>query len=269
MPKLSIITVNLNNKDGLIKTIGSVINQSYKDYEFIIIDGGSTDGSVEILEEYSDRISFWLSEKDSGIYNGMNKGIQNASGEYLQFLNSGDWLVDKDTLVNVFNNNFTEDIIYGNRFEVFNDRTILNKGHRSSIVTFKDVYQGCIFHSTAFIKKRLFDDYGYYDEDFKIISDYIFFLKTIGLGTASTKYVDENISYFDMNGISKSKKYWDLQVNEIKKAKEKYVPPPIINDYDRFLEYDRIFRRLKKYKIGWFGYRLLNKFIVTYEKVIR
>ena len=81
--KLSVITINYNNRDGLKKTIESVVNQTYKDFEYIIIDGGSTDGSVEVLKEYSDKIDYWVSEPDKGIYNAMNKGIDIAKGEYV------------------------------------------------------------------------------------------------------------------------------------------------------------------------------------------
>ena len=91
--KLSIITVNLNNRDGLQKTIDSVVSQTFKDYEWIVIDGGSTDGSKELIEQYADHFTDWVSEPDKGIYNAMNKGIGMASGEYIQFLNSGDSLV--------------------------------------------------------------------------------------------------------------------------------------------------------------------------------
>ena len=85
--KLSIITVNLNNKNGLQKTISSVLSQTINFFEFIIIDGASSDGSVELIAQNQDRISFWLSETDSGIYQAMNKGIRAAKGEYVLFLN--------------------------------------------------------------------------------------------------------------------------------------------------------------------------------------
>ena len=97
-PKLSIITVNLNNAAGLQKTIESVINQTFTDYEFIIIDGGSTDSSLEIIKQYANKITYWVSEPDNGIYNGMNKGIGQADGEYCFFLNSGDWMIENNTL---------------------------------------------------------------------------------------------------------------------------------------------------------------------------
>ena len=88
--KFSIITVNYNNKEGLRKTIESVIHQTFRDFEFIVIDGGSTDGSDDVLKEYDAQIDYWVSEPDGGIYQGMNKGIKKATGEYLNFMNSGD-----------------------------------------------------------------------------------------------------------------------------------------------------------------------------------
>ena len=92
MKQISIITINYNNASGLEKTIRSVVEQTYNEYEYIIIDGASSDKSKEVIQEYQRYIDFWCSEKDSGIYNAMNKGIQKASGEYLLFLNSGDVL---------------------------------------------------------------------------------------------------------------------------------------------------------------------------------
>ena len=100
--KLSIITINYNNKNGLQKTIDSVISQTFKDFEWIIIDGGSTDGSKELIEKYSQHITYWVSEPDKGIYNAMNKGIKVAKGEYLFFLNSGDYLVQPNTINQIF-----------------------------------------------------------------------------------------------------------------------------------------------------------------------
>lgn len=112
--KLSIITVNRNNTEGLRKTIESVVSQTYTDFEYIIIDGASTDGSVDIIKEYADRITYWVSEPDNGIYNAMNKGILKAKGEYLQFLNSGDWLVDEGVLQTMIKYTDDVDILIGN-----------------------------------------------------------------------------------------------------------------------------------------------------------
>ena len=96
--KISIITINFNNLEGLKKTIESVINQTYSNIEYIVIDGGSTDGSVEVIKEYNDEITYWVFEKDKGIYNAMNKGILKSKGKYLQFLNSEDWLIDNEVV---------------------------------------------------------------------------------------------------------------------------------------------------------------------------
>ena len=111
--KLSIITVNYNNRDGLQKTIDSVICQTFKDYEWIIIDGGSTDGSRELIEQYQDHFAYWCSEPDKGVYNAMNKGIAKAKGEYVNFMNSGDCFADANVLERLFADGYDEDIIAG------------------------------------------------------------------------------------------------------------------------------------------------------------
>src|SRR4051812_22804100 len=98
MPRLSIITINYNNVSGLRKTVESVVNQTSQDFEYIVIDGGSTDGSVDVLKQYAKKIKYWISEPDKGIYNAQNKGILKATGEYCHFINSGDYLVKNDVI---------------------------------------------------------------------------------------------------------------------------------------------------------------------------
>ena len=126
--KYSIITVNFNNKEGLRKTIESVIHQTFRDFEFIIIDGGSTDGSVDVLREYDSQINFWVSEPDGGIYQGMNKGIKKATGEYLNFMNSGDCFYSTDILEKVSNYHSNADFIVGKDYH-YNNET--HQGHAS------------------------------------------------------------------------------------------------------------------------------------------
>ena len=111
--KLSIITINFNNCEGLQKTIESVVSQSFKDFEWIVIDGGSTDGSRELLEQYADHITYWVSELDKGVYNAMNKGIKVAKGEYVNFMNSGDVYASASILEDVFSTSHTADVLYG------------------------------------------------------------------------------------------------------------------------------------------------------------
>ncbi|MCC6690867.1 MAG: glycosyltransferase, partial [Bacteroidia bacterium] len=113
MPKLSVISINLNNRLGLEKTIKSVIDQSFQDFEYIVIDGASTDGSIDVIKANADKFSYWVSEKDKGIYHAQNKGIAHANGEYLLFLNSGDYLYSSNVLQTFFSKNYSEDILYG------------------------------------------------------------------------------------------------------------------------------------------------------------
>lgn len=121
--KLSIITVNLNNLEGLKKTYDSVVCQTFTDYEWLVIDGGSTDGSREFIEQHQDKFAYWCSEPDKGIYNAMNKGIVRAKGEYLNFMNSGDCFACEETVAEVFGKNRTADILYGYSFYGSRDGT--------------------------------------------------------------------------------------------------------------------------------------------------
>ncbi|MEB3375019.1 glycosyltransferase [Bacteroides sp. CR5/BHMF/2] len=116
MPQLTIITINRNDAQGLEKTLESIWEkQSFKNFEHIIIDGASTDNSINIIKKYASHLSYWVSEPDKGIYNAMNKGIIKAKGNYLLFLNSGDWL-ENDILTRVFKESFTEDIVYADLY---------------------------------------------------------------------------------------------------------------------------------------------------------
>lgn len=182
--KLSIITINLNNRDGLQKTIDSVIGQTFRDFEWIVIDGGSTDGSKELIEQYAEHFSYWVSEPDKGIYNAMNKGIKVAKGEYLQFLNSGDWLWENITLEKVFEHHIDEDIIYGNNVEVSG-----NIYFSPEILDTLHFYRSTINHQASFTKTSLFKD-TLYDEKYKVVSDWVFFMKKIVFENASYKKIN-------------------------------------------------------------------------------
>jgi len=270
--KLSIITVNLNNAEGLRKTIESVVSQTFTDFEYIIIDGGSTDGSVDIIKQYADRITYWVSEPDKGIYNAMNKGILQAKGEYCQFLNSGDFLYSNKVLNDVFYPNFTEDIITGDMLKLFPDNiTKLDKGQayarlqKGQNLTLYDMFYGTINHSSSFIKRELFNKYGLYDENYKIVSDWIFFLKTIGFAGIEVKYVNIVISCFDMSGISNTN--LALRNRERKIALEKIVPKQILSDYNYFKELEQqyqTFDYILKYKITRIIVKAINKMIKNF-----
>lgn len=205
MNKVSIITVNLNNKEGLEQTIKSVISQTYTNYEFIIIDGASNDGSTDIIEQYKDRITYSRSEPDTGIYNGMNKGIKVATGDYLHFLNSGDIYPSNHTLSNIFDNNvFDESFICGNYFYQYKDECVkfdLYKD-RSWLFSLYEIFADGLCHQAFFIHQKMFQKYGLYDENLRIASDFKLFFIAIGINNESVKYVDVDIVIYDTNGFS-------------------------------------------------------------------
>ncbi len=230
--KLSIITVNLNNREGLERTIQSVISQTFTDFEYIIIDGGSADGSVELIQSLSPSIpqSFtWLSEPDTGIYNAMNKGIKLAKGEYLQFLNSGDWLYSNTILEEVFALNRSEDILYGDDALYYSDQKISFKTYPSALTGYL-FYMGTISHQATFHKKSLFDKP--YNETYKIAADWEFQIKKIIFSDCSTYHIDKTIINFDMTGISQNPSFSNLQMKERESILKKYFPAKILSDYD-------------------------------------
>lgn len=196
--KLSIITINLNNKVGLQKTIDSVITQTYKDFEWIIIDGGSTDGSKELIEENANHISYWVSEPDNGIFNAMNKGIQISHGEYLLFLNSGDYLYDTGVI--------SKAILLMQDKDFYVGREVHGHTIRECNVSSKEslVYWALRFlpHQSTFIKKDVFEQYGFYREDLMICGDWFLFYKSIVFGNACAGNLPFIVSVFDESGIS-------------------------------------------------------------------
>lgn len=227
--KLSIITINYNNRDGLQKTIDSVVKQTWRDFEWIIIDGGSTDGSKELIEQYQDNFAFWCSEPDKGIYNAMNKGIDHAVGEYLQFLNSGDVLYDEKVLEEVFSLGLTDDIISGNAVRMDNNAIV-----RENIENLHwQILFGTIDHQAAFIKRALFDEIKY-DESLKIVSDWKFWMETIVLRNVSVKRIKVLVCKQDMTGISFNEKNYQLQIEEREKVLRSFFPPII---YDGIMDY--------------------------------
>lgn len=238
--KLSIITVNLNNAEGLRKTIDSVINQTYTNFEHIIIDGGSTDGSVEVIKEYEaiykdkQRHLYWVSEPDKGIYNGMNKGIEGAKGEYCLFLNSGDELHSESTILDAIKH-FEDgrDIIYGDiiyKHSKTNTRYIKSE----STVSLSLFEKNSLPHPASFFKKTLFDEYGLYNENHKVVSDYEFFLKVYIHRPEVFKHIPLPISIFDMNGISSDPSYKQLRDHERLTVQISFFPQCVWNELANF-----------------------------------
>ena len=233
---LSIITINLNNALGLRKTILSVVNQTFIDYEYILIDGGSTDRSPFVIKEFNERIQYWSSEPDKGIYNAMNKGIRRAKGKYLLFLNSGDWLVDDWILEKVFTPPIpTEDIIYGDIFYVNPDGTkklMKSLGDQElTLANFNTNKIPTIQHPAAFIRKELFNEH-LYDETYQIIADIKFFIEKIIFKNCSVRKLNLTITNFNIEGLSSNPQNYARTIEERNRIFRELTPPRIFKDYE-------------------------------------
>ena len=228
--KLSIITVNFNNFHGLEKTLKSIICQSTNDFEWIVIDGGSTDGSKEVLEQNAVFISYWASEKDNGIYEAMNKGIKVAKGDYLQFLNSGDSLADKDIIKRFCERNNTEDVVYGNAIIVDGQDNIVKRFHAPEFVRFSYFFGHALNHQATFFSKRCFDGY-LYNEENRIASDIELYMYLMYHNFTFKKW-NEYVVRFDNTGLStkKSKDEFGGIVNRL-------LPTGIKADYDEMIQF--------------------------------
>jgi glycosyltransferase involved in cell wall biosynthesis len=251
--KLSIITINFNNLEGLKRTIESVINQTWQEFEYIVIDGGSTDGSAAHLESQRENIDYWVSEPDKGIYNAMNKGIARATGEYLLFLNSGDELYDVGVLEKNNSTIHTEDFVYFDIFLVFVNETKIHQYSES--LNFEGFMTGSLGHPTTFIKKDLFTKIGLYDESLKIVSDWKFFMIAILKYGSSSRKINRVLAKFYMDGISFNNEA-EVQL-ERKKVLEEYF-----SEYLRLIELERFLKDIKKSRTIVFMQKLgLLKFI--------
>lgn len=195
--KLSIITINRNNAIGLEQTIKSVISLKYSNFEYIVIDGASTDNSIDIIRKYASGITFWISEPDKGIYNAMNKAVDFASGEYIFFLNSGDIFTDGCSFD--FMNNATTDFIFTS--VIMNNKHIRIKSTPPKRLNKFDLYEG-ICHQATIIKRSVFIEQGKYDEEFKIIADWGLLIKAICLNKKSYTIVPETLVKYNTQGIS-------------------------------------------------------------------
>lgn len=272
--KISIITINYNNAEGLKRTLDSVAEQTYRDIEHIIIDGDSTDGSVDAIKEYvsanPNKDPFfkhtinWVSEKDSGIYNAMNKGIRKANGAYIQILNSGDIFASSDVverMVAEFEKAEYPELLYGNMIKKdFATGKIIGK---SGMVEYslRQYYTATMNHDCCYIHRDLFDKYGLYDESLKICSDWKWFLQAIGLGNVEPVYADIDVTIFDASGISETN--LDLRKQERRLILEQLLPPAVLADYDKHAFEMEQMNRLKKhhmYGLVFFMERVLNKF---------
>lgn len=222
--QLSIITINFNDKTGLEATFKSIFAQTYQQFEYVVIDGGSTDGSKALIEQYADKIDYWVSEKDTGIFNAMNKGIKAAKGDYLLFLNGGDTFYNQEVLANVMQQiSNAYQIYYGDVQRVFNDGTKKIKTYPEKL-KFSFFVDSAIAHQSAIVKRTLFEKVGYFNENYKVFADWEFFICAICKYDVPYKHLGLVVANYDMSGVSSdatTQKKYSLEREETYK---KYFP---------------------------------------------
>ncbi len=251
MTKISIITINYNDAVGLEKTILSVLNQSVLPFEYIVIDGNSSDGSKAVIEKYQEKLTYSVSEDDFGIYYAMNKGIKVATGDYLLFMNSGDVLIEDKNILTICKEKLNEDIV---AFDCFLEREGKIVGRRTHIKkpTLFYVYNNGFKHQSTFIKRNLFEKLGYYNELYKISGDYEFWIRCLLDPKTTTKSYDISIAIFGLNGISQSGN-WSKEHRLI----EKELLSNIIDDF-------KLINKLLPYQNS----RLL-KFVIKIQRMFK
>lgn len=255
---ISIITVNYNERSGLERTINSVQEQTYANFEHLIIDGGSKDGSKELIKANESGFSYWVSEPDKGIYHAMNKGITKASGEYLFFLNSGDHLNDSNALKRIHVHLKDHDVVYFNINVRGEDNHLLVC---PSEMSFEYLHNDLPPHQSTFIRKSLFEKYGYYDESLKIVSDWKFLILALLKYNATYRHVDDVFSTYYLGGISSREGSFEAMEKE-RESVLKSEFPILMNDLKENFRLKRVIRNLRKSKkINWLiKLGLLEKF---------
>jgi glycosyltransferase involved in cell wall biosynthesis len=266
--KLSIITINFNNKYGLEKTFDSIFQQTFQDFEYLVIDGGSTDGSIDLIKSHSDKINFWVAENDSGVYNAMNKGIKKATGEYINFMNSGDFFYEKNTLDKVIPYLNEDKAVLCGDTESYKNEQFVTNFLAPKEVTFSHFFKEGLYHQSTFIKRDLFYKYFFYNENYKICSDWELFIYSLCLKNESYQRLDFFICKYDLGGISADSKYIELHQQERKRVLNLYFPV-FVNDYTEFVKMENFqnkkvvkkSRVILQTKIPKFFYKLMTKVI--------
>jgi glycosyltransferase involved in cell wall biosynthesis len=211
--KISVIICTFNSMGRLPKTLDSILAQKNEDCEVVLIDGASTDGTLEVIKEYEEKFIGrlkWISEKDTGIYNAMNKGVQMASGEFLNVIGAGDWL-EKDALaqaVKCIEENPETDAVFG-KTRIWNGDLKTNHVVQTGP---EKLPVHPMQHPSLFYKKALHDKFGLYDESYRIAADYVFCLKAFYKGGSKSVPFDAVVANFVMDGMS--------SINQIKALKE-------------------------------------------------
>ncbi len=220
--KFSIITVCLNERASIRKTCESICSQVFQNFEWIVIDGASSDGTLDVLSEFNHRINCLVSEPDNGIYGAMNKGIHRAKGEYLLFLNAGDYLADNNVLEAV-SRSPDRDILCG-------DLLCMTESGEGFVKSFPDVLprhfllKNMMPHQASFIKRELFNRYGEYDTSLRIAGDYDLFVRLLYVHSVSYFHVPRTLAVFQTDGISSGSSHRALRKRENHQIRKKYFP---------------------------------------------
>ena len=226
-PLFSIITINFNNCAGLKRTMQSVFSQIFDDFEYIIIDGGSTDGSKEYIAEYQEKVDYWISEKDSGIYNAMNKGIRRAKGQLVMFLNSGDYYISPNLL------SYFSKRIEQKRADLFFSRFIWDNP-KGNVIAVSDnsnnIYDWNLKnsnfpHPATFYKKTLFEKIGLFDENFRILGDFDWNARALITHRIPFQYIDLVSTLFIADGVSNNEANKEVYESEMNIIINTYFQP--------------------------------------------
>lgn len=245
-PKISIITINYNDKRGLINTVESVIKQTNTDFEYIIIDGGSSDGSKDYLEAQQAHFDYWVSESDRGIYDAMNKGLLKATGDYIYFLNSGDYFLFGEVL-EVIAKELIEKMpdLLAVAVLKTNTQTGFCQVDMPKFIDKLSLFKNMICHQSLFVNKNVFKEVGDFELAFKIKSDYEWLLRVISKQMFSIAYFNCITTFYPLGGAS-DHLYNTYSVKEIPEIRKKYYTPEAEQFLRRYIYRPMFFKLIKK-----------------------
>lgn len=260
--KVSVITVTLNSRQYIERAIKSLLSQTYGNIEHVIIDGGSTDGTLEILDKYRDKIDFFVSEPDKGLYDAMNKGINHSTGDILYFFNSDDRFYDKDVIKKAvyYFSKKRADFIYGDIVNYHVDAQNYSYGRYPNFITKRHFIRSTIGHPATFFHRRCFEKVGVFDIRYKIVSDYEWFLRALFKYHLKQHRINEIISIFQCSGISTDESNKEFILREKESIQKLYFKPweLRIGRWLNFFLYGDIFRILARFIIGKKRYEYLS-----------
>lgn len=263
--KISIITVVYNDRHGFRKTAKSVVSQNAcygTDWEWIVVDGKSKDGTVDEILNHDKRIKWWVSEPDKGIYDAMNKALSHANGEYLIFMNAGDCFCDFEVINKVINHKSfgISDYLIGNTYYI-SDGKVVGKPDIPGEITAKMLYMRSMPHQATFMRTSRLRDLGGYDTSYRIVADAKFFFQDIVINNATCCNLDFFTTRYDISGISSTA--WRNNIEERNRFLNELLPKRINADYQRYCYGETILERvLCKFSTSSVPYLILTALAV-------